>query len=128
MTGRAVGCVPCVSSCGETDPTHGRRGRIADRDPSKTLPRRSQPAVRCSTSLETELELEFVGDRYSVRTVLRDRRLEVPTRLGDRVTMERDDLHAPSLVELQCPEIVVGGDQPKPCAAGLNRGVTEGIE
>jgi hypothetical protein len=42
--------------------------------------------------------------------------------------MERDDFHAPSLVELQSAEVVVGRDQPKPYAASLNGGVTDGIQ
>jgi hypothetical protein len=42
--------------------------------------------------------------------------------------MEGDDLHAPSLVELQGAEVVVGRDQPEPCAAGVNGGGADGIE
>jgi hypothetical protein len=42
--------------------------------------------------------------------------------------MEGDDVHASSLIELQSAEVVVGRDQPKACAASLNRGVTDSIE
>src|SRR5215203_190369 len=52
----------------------------------------------------------------------------VATCLRSRVTMDRDDLHAPSLAELQSAKVVVGRDQPKPCAVGLNGGVMDGIE
>ena len=77
---------------------------------------------------ESEFQFEFVGDWYSVRSVFRDRRLEVATCLGNRVTMEGYDFHAPSLVELQSAKVVVGHDQPEPRAASVEGGGADGIE
>jgi len=42
--------------------------------------------------------------------------------------MEGDDLHAPALVELERAEVIVGGDQPEPCAACSDSGFTNRIE
>src|SRR5262249_25374026 len=78
-----------------------------------------------AAGLELEFEVELVRDRYAIRYMLRDRRLELAARLSDGVTMEGNDLHAPAVVELQCTEVVVCGDQPEPCAACNDGGLAD---
>src|SRR5262249_42492165 len=84
----------------------------------RTVPKRLVDLRRYST--EPQLELELVRDSYSVLSELGDRGLQVAACVGDGVTVEGDDLHAPALIELQRAQVGVRRDQPEPRAASLD--------
>jgi hypothetical protein len=77
---------------------------------------------------QAQLQLQLVGDGNPLGVALRNLRLQSAAGVPDGVSVQRNELHPPALIQLQGAQVVVGRDQPEPPATGGLGDLANGVE